>query len=74
MITSTRGPQPLWDIIKRLATLKNMNVSWASDVDKNVLVDVNINANDDFYSALDNMLRQVDYYHEMAGFDYHCKI
>ncbi|GAB6193834.1 hypothetical protein [Desulfocastanea catecholica] len=66
-ITSTRGPQPLWDIISRLASLKNMNVSWASDVDKNVLVDVNIGANDDFYTALDNMLRQVDYYHEMQG-------
>ena len=66
-ITSTRGPQPLWDILKRLASLKNMNVSWASDVNKNVLVDVNIGANDDFYDALDNMLRQVDYYHEMQG-------
>lgn len=65
-ITSTRGPQPLWDIIKRLASLKGMNVSWASDVDRNVLVDVDINANDDFYSALDNMLRQVDYFHEMS--------
>ncbi|MGB3213008.1 MAG: pilus (MSHA type) biogenesis protein MshL [Desulforhopalus sp.] len=64
-ITSTRGPQPLWDIIKRLASLKGMNVSWASDVDRNVLVDVDINANDDFYEALDNMLRQVDYFHEM---------
>lgn len=64
-ITSTRGPQPLWDIIKRLASLKGMNVSWASDVDKDVLVDVDINANDDFYGALDNMLRQVDYFHEM---------
>jgi general secretion pathway protein D/MSHA biogenesis protein MshL len=42
-----------------------MNVSWASDVDRNVLVDVDINANDDFYGALDNMLRQVDYFHEM---------
>lgn len=66
-IISTRGPQPLWDIVKRLASLKGMNVSWASDVDKNVLVDVNINADDDFYNALDNMLRQVDYYHEMQG-------
>jgi general secretion pathway protein D/MSHA biogenesis protein MshL len=64
-ITSTRGPQPLWDIIKRLASIKGMNVSWASDVDKNVLVDVDINANDDFYEALDHMLRQVDYFHEM---------
>lgn len=66
-ITSTRGPQPLWDIVKRLAALKRMNVSWSSDVDKNVLVDVDINANDDFYEALDNMLRQVDYFHEMVG-------
>lgn len=66
-ITSTRGPQPLWDIIKRLASLKGMNVSWASDVDKNVLVDVDINAKDDFYTALDNMLRQVDYFHEMSN-------
>ncbi len=66
-ITSTRGPQPLWDIIKRLAALKGMNVSWASDVDRNVLVDVDIGANDDFYEAIDSMLRQVDYYHEMQG-------
>ena len=64
-ITSTRGPQPLWDIVKRLAALKGMNVSWASDVDRNVLVDVDINANDGFFEALDNMLRQVDYFHEM---------
>lgn len=66
-IKSTRGPQPLWDILKRLATLKKMNVSWASDVDQNVLVDVDINANDDFYQAVDNLLRQVDYFHEMQG-------
>lgn len=66
-ITSTRGPQPLWDILKRLASLKGLNVSWASDVDRNVLVDVNISANDDYYDAIDNMLRQVDYYHEMQG-------
>jgi type II secretory pathway component GspD/PulD (secretin) len=66
-ISSTRGPQPLWDIMKRLASLKGMNVSWASDVDRNVLVDVNINANDDFFAAIDNLLRQVDYFHEMQG-------
>jgi general secretion pathway protein D/MSHA biogenesis protein MshL len=66
-IKSTRGPQPLWDILKRLAALKNMNVSWASDVDQKVLVDVDINANDDFYEAIDNLLRQVDYFHEMQG-------
>lgn len=66
-IRSTRGPQPLWDIIKRLASLKRMNVSWASDVDQNVLVDVDINANDDFYEAINNLLRQVDYFHVMQG-------
>ncbi len=66
-ISSTSGPQPLWDILKRLAALKGMNVSWASDVDRNVLVDVDISANEDFYQALDNLLRQVDYYHEMEG-------
>lgn len=66
-IRSTTGPQPLWTIMKWLAELKNMNVSWASDVDNKVLVDVDINANDDFYTAIDNLLRQVDYYHEMQG-------
>jgi len=66
-IRSTQGPQPLWDILKRLAALKKMSVSWASDVDQYVLVDVDINANDDFYVAIRNLLRQVDYYHEMQG-------
>ncbi len=64
-IRSTRGPQPLWDILKRLAALKGMNVSWASDVDQTVLVDVDISANDDFYKSIENLLRQVDFYHEM---------
>jgi MSHA type pilus biogenesis protein MshL len=66
-ITSTRGPQPLWDILKKLANLKGMNVSWASDVDRNVLVDVDIKPTDDFFQAIDNMLRQIDYYHEVEG-------
>ncbi|MHB8788525.1 MAG: pilus (MSHA type) biogenesis protein MshL [Desulfobulbaceae bacterium] len=66
-ITSTKGPQPLWDILKRLANLRGMAVSWASDVDQNVLVDVNISAEDNFYDAIDNLLRQVDYFHEVEG-------
>lgn len=66
-IRSTQGPQPLWDILKRVASLKKMSVSWASDVDQNVLVDVDISADDDFYAAIDNLLRQVDYYHDMQG-------
>ena len=66
-ITSTQGPQPLWDILKRLVSLKGMNVGWASDVNQNALVDVDINATDNFFDAIDNMLRQVDYYHEVEG-------
>lgn len=63
-ITSSR-PLPLQDIIKRLVSLKNMNVSWASDVNQALLVDVDIRAGDDFFKAIDNLLRQVDYYHEV---------
>lgn len=66
-ITTTQGPLPLWDIVKRLVALKGMNVSWASDVDKSILVDVDINPEDDFYKALDDMLRQVDYFAEVQG-------
>ncbi len=64
-ISSTTGPIALRDILKRLAALKNMNVSWASDVDQNVMVDVDISATDDFFKAISNLLRQVDYYHEV---------
>lgn len=62
-ITSTKGSQPLWDIVKRLGNLKGMSVSWASDVDQSLMVDVNIKAEDNFFEALDNLLRQVDYFH-----------
>ncbi len=63
-ITSTRGPQPLWDILKRLAALKRMNVSWQKDVDQNALVDVDINPNDDFFDAVNNLLAQIGYFAE----------
>ena len=63
-IRSTRGPQPLWDIMKRLARLKGMSVSWSSDVDQNVLVDVDISAGDNYFDAIDSLLRQVDYFSE----------
>ncbi len=66
-IRSTAGPQPLWDILNRLGALKGMSVSWASDVDQSVLVDVNIAAEDYFFTAIDNLLRQVDYYNEVEG-------
>lgn len=66
-IRSTRGPQPLWDILKRLASLKDMSVSWSSDVNQQVLVDVDISANDNYYDSINNLLRQVDYFHEVEG-------
>jgi len=66
-IKTTAGPVPLSDIMKRLASLHNLNVSWASDVDQYVYVDVDIRADDDFFIALENMLRQVDYFYELKG-------
>lgn len=66
-ISSNRGPVTLRDILKRLAVLKRMNVSWADDVDQMALVDVDIRAEDDFYLAIDNILRQLDYFYEIKG-------
>ena len=66
-ISTTTGPVALRDILKRLAALKDMNISWASDVDQFALVDVDIRAEDDFFKAIDNILRQMDYFHEVQG-------
>jgi general secretion pathway protein D/MSHA biogenesis protein MshL len=66
-ISTTAGPVPLRDIMKSLGSLHNMNISWASDVDQYVYIDVDIRANDDFFVALENMLRQVDYFYELKG-------
>ncbi len=63
-INTKNGPVPLYQIVNALASLKGMSVSWASDVNRKALVDVNIKANDDFWSALDNILRQLDYYYD----------
>lgn len=66
-IRSTGGPQPLWEVMKRLANLKGMTVSWASDVDQTALVDVDIAASDNFFDAISNLLRQADLFHEVTG-------
>lgn len=66
-ITSTSGPVVLREILKKLAALKNMNVSWASDVDQYSYVDIDIRADDDFFKSIDNLLRQRDYFHEVQG-------
>jgi general secretion pathway protein D/MSHA biogenesis protein MshL len=66
-ISSATGPVMLREILKRLAALKKMNISWASDVDQYSYVDVDIRVNDDFFKAIDNLLRQRDYFHEVQG-------
>ncbi|NTV12430.1 MAG: type II and III secretion system protein [Desulfobulbaceae bacterium] len=66
-ISSTSGPVVLRDIIKKLVALKGMNVSWASDVDQYATVDVDIRADDDFFKAINQLLRQKEYSHEIQG-------
>ena len=58
---------PLRDIMKPLASQKKLNISWASDVNQDALVDVDIKADDDFYKSIENLLRQVDYFYEIQG-------
>jgi len=66
-ISSNAAPVTLREIMKKLAVLKGMNVSWANDVDQGALVDVDIRAEDDFFESIDNILRQLDYFHEVKG-------
>jgi MSHA type pilus biogenesis protein MshL len=61
------GKVSLGEVIKTLADHKGFSVSWADDVDQQKPVDCNINAADNFYDALDNILRQVDYFYEIEG-------
>ncbi|MEA3546047.1 MAG: type II and III secretion system protein [Thermodesulfobacteriota bacterium] len=64
---SSVEPVSLRDIMKKLAKFHNMNISWGSDVNQKFLVDVHIRAEEDFFAAIDNILRQVDYHYEVEG-------
>lgn len=64
-IISKDGKVPLFKVIKKLADLKGYSVSWADDVDLKKMVDVHIRPEDNFWQALDNILRQVDYFYEV---------
>jgi len=64
---SSLKPVPMRDIMKKLAKFHDMNISWASDVNQQFLVDVHIRAEDDFFAAIDNILRQLDYHYEVKG-------
>ena len=59
------GRVPLVDLVKKLAELRGFSVSWANDVKPDQLVNAHIRPEEDFWSALDNVLRQVDYFYEM---------
>lgn len=61
------GPKPLRLVMQELAKLKSMNISWANDVDQESLVHVTIMPEEDFFEAIDNVLRQLDYFHEVEG-------
>ncbi len=63
-INTVDGKVPLEDVIKQLASSKGMNVSWAVDVDNLIPVAVNIRWDANFWKALDEILRQVDYFYE----------
>ena len=66
-ISSREKTVSLREAIKALAQLKGFTVSWNSDAVQNVLVDVDIKPDDDFWTALENMLRQLDYWYEFKN-------
>ena len=66
-IESQSGTVVLRNVIKGLANLKDFNVSWNEDANPNAPVDVDIKADDDFWVALDNVLRQLDYFFEFKN-------
>jgi general secretion pathway protein D/MSHA biogenesis protein MshL len=64
---TTHEPITLRDAMKALVRNKKMGLSWASDVNQDLVVDIDVTAEDNFYEAIDNILRQVDYFHEIKG-------
>lgn len=63
-IRTKSGKIPLAKVMKELIKTKNLQISWASDVKQDAMVDVNILPDDDFWTALNNLLRQLDYTYE----------
>ncbi|MCI5148049.1 MAG: hypothetical protein D3916_01345 [Candidatus Electrothrix sp. MAN1_4] len=64
---TTHEPITLREAMKALVRNKKMGLSWASDVNQDLLVDIDVTAEDNFYEAIDNILRQLDYFHEVQG-------
>lgn len=63
-LIAKEGKVPLPNVLKQLALIKGFSISWADDVDQEKLVDCDIKPADNFWDALDNILRQVDYFYE----------
>nr|MBF0220830.1 type II and III secretion system protein [Desulfobulbaceae bacterium] len=58
----------LRSILPKLTNLKNLTISWESDVNKDALVHVpNIVPDEDFFMVIKNILRQYDYSYEVVG-------
>jgi len=66
-ISSRDKTVSLREAIKALAQLKGFTVSWNSDAIQDILIDVDIKPDDDFWKALENMLRQLDYWYEFKN-------
>lgn len=66
-IRTKSGKVPLAKVMKELIKAKNLQLSWASDVKQDAMVDVNILPDDDFWTALNNLLRQLDYTYEFKS-------
>lgn len=66
-IVSKDAPVRLIDVIKQMADLQGLSVSWADDVDPGTQVNVHIRPEDNFWEALDNLLRQKDYFYQQTG-------
>ncbi len=64
-MSSEGGPVPLKDVLKRLVEIKGFSLSFASDVEQDAPVEVHIKADEDFWEALDNVLRQQDYFYKV---------
>lgn len=66
-LITKEGKVQLHQVIKQLANLKGFSVSWADDVDLRQLVDVDIRPEDNYWDALDNILRQLDYFYDLTN-------
>ncbi|MCP4681244.1 MAG: type II and III secretion system protein [Desulfobacterales bacterium] len=64
-LISKQGKVSLKEVIKSLAVLKGFSVSWSDDVAQEQLVDVDIRPEDNYWDALNNVLRQLDYFYDV---------